>query len=127
MLDAVVRGRLSLGRLVTVYSANPAAALGLAGRKGALAPGADADVVLVDLEGRRTLADDQVLSKAGWTPFAGRELRGAVVTTLLRGVPVARARRAGRRAGDGRPRGSLTRPSVHRAPPLLNPRARRPT
>jgi dihydroorotase-like cyclic amidohydrolase len=89
MLDAVVRGRLSLGRLVAVYSANPAAVLGLAGRKGALATGADADVVLVDLEGRRTLADDQVLSKAGWTPYAGRELRGAVVTTLLRGVPVA--------------------------------------
>jgi dihydroorotase len=89
MLDAVVRGRLSLGRLVAVYSANPAAVLGLAGRKGALATGADADVVLVDLEGHRTLADDQVLSKAGWTPYAGRELRGAVVTTLLRGVPVA--------------------------------------
>ena len=89
MLDAVVRGRLSLSRLVAVYSANPAAVLGLVGRKGALVPGADADVVLVDLDGRRTLADDQVISKAGWTPYVGRELRGAVVTTLVRGTPVA--------------------------------------
>jgi len=89
MLDAVARGRLSLRRLATVYSATPAAVLGLGGRKGALAPGADADVVLVDLDGRRTLADEQVVSKAGWTPYAGLQLRGSVVATLLRGETVA--------------------------------------
>ncbi len=89
MLDAVGDGRLSLSRLVAVYSANPAAVLGLTGRKGTLAPGADADIVLVDPDGRRTLADEQVVSKAGWTPYAGRELRGAIVMTLLRGETVA--------------------------------------
>ena len=83
--------------------------------------------MLVDLEGRRTLADDQVLSKAGWTPYAGRELRGAVVTTLLRGVTVAEHGAPVAGPGTGAHVAPLTRPSVQPARPLLNPRARRPT
>ena len=86
--------------------------------------------MLVDLEGRSTLADDQVLSKAGWTPYAGRELRGAVVTTLLRGVPVAEHGAPVAEPGTGahvapRPADPAFRPA--RARPPLNPRARRPT
>jgi dihydroorotase (multifunctional complex type) len=90
MLDGVARGKLSFARLVQMYSANPAAALGLAGRKGALAPGADADIVLVDLSGRRVLADADVHSKARWTPYAGREVRGRVAMTFVGGTLVAR-------------------------------------
>jgi dihydroorotase len=37
----------------------------------------------------RTLSNGEVVSKAGWTPFAGREVRGRVVATLLRGVEIA--------------------------------------
>ena len=127
MLDAVVRGRLSLGRLVTVYSANPAAALGLAGRKGALAPGADADVVLVDLDGspdarRRPGALEGGLDPVRRSRAARCRRDDAAARRARRG-----ARRAGRGAGDGRLRGPLIRPSVHGAPPLLNPGARRPT
>ena len=45
-------------------------------RKGSLLPGADADLVLVDPSARRTLSNATVLSKAGWTPFDGREVTG---------------------------------------------------
>jgi dihydroorotase-like cyclic amidohydrolase len=63
-------------------------------RKGHLAPGADADVVLVDLSAERVLEDAAVVSKTGWTPYVGRRIKGRIVKTLSRGEVVAE---------DGRP------------------------
>lgn len=102
LLDAVAAGALDWERLVAVYSAGPAAALGLAGRKGAIAPGFDADVVLVDPAATRVLRDDDVRSKAGWTPYAGRAVRGAVAMTFLRGELVAEAGEVVAEPGTGR-------------------------
>lgn len=88
MLDAALAGRTSLERLVAAYAEAPARRYRLPG-KGRIAPGADADLVLVDPTAHRTLSNETVRSKAGWTPYAGREVRGEAVTTLLRGQPVA--------------------------------------
>jgi dihydroorotase (multifunctional complex type) len=91
LLDAVARGRLALEDVVRVYSETPARWYGLHPRKGCLAQGSDADVALVSLDGpARELRDDDVLSKAGWTPYAGRQIRGEVVGAWLRGAEVAR-------------------------------------
>jgi dihydroorotase-like cyclic amidohydrolase len=87
-----------LSRLVQVTAEMPARLYGLYPRKGTLQVGADADVVLVDLTKERTLRDEDVVSKAGWTPYAGRRVRGQVVATFVRGQQVA---------ADGRPTGSL--------------------
>ena len=89
LLDAAARGHLVYEDVVRVYSETPAKTYGLWPRKGRLAPGADADVVLVDPAARRTLSNDTILSKAGWTPFDGREVTGQVVRTYLRGRLVA--------------------------------------
>ena len=78
-------GRLSLARLVEVSSAAAARRFGLAGRKGALAVGHDADVVLVDPEAEWTVRGEELHSKAGWTPFEGRTFRGKVRRTFVRG------------------------------------------
>lgn len=85
MLTGVSEGKLSLERLVSARSESPAQAYGLYPQKGHLGIGADADIVLVDLEAERTIRDEDVVAKVGWTPFAGRKVRGRVVRTYVRG------------------------------------------
>jgi dihydroorotase len=74
---------LTRRRLVERMSAAPAALLGLK-HKGTLAPGADADLVVVDPDAAWTPAAP-FLSKSRNTPFAGRRLKGRAVTTLSEG------------------------------------------
>jgi dihydroorotase (multifunctional complex type) len=89
LLDAVARGHLAYEDVARVYCETPARTYGLWPRKGLLAPGSDADLVLVDPGARRVLRSEDMLSKAGWTPFHGREVSGQVVRTYLRGALVA--------------------------------------
>jgi dihydroorotase-like cyclic amidohydrolase len=102
LLDASSRGKLSLERVVELVSEFPARLYGLAERKGRLDPGADADLVLVDLSAERTLEDRNVVSKTGWTPYAGRRLRGRIVKTFSRGRLVAEAGKPVGEPGWGR-------------------------
>lgn len=100
LLDAAARGHLSYPDVARVYAEAPARAYGMWPRKGALQPGADADLVLVDPAARRTLRNDDVWSKAGWTPYDGREVTGRTEQTFLRGRLVAEnGRPAGERRG----------------------------
>ena len=89
LLNAAIEGRLSLERVVELVAETPARLYGLSPRKGRLEVGADADLVLVDLTSERVLDDDAVVSKAGWTPYAGRRINGRVVKTFCRGQLVA--------------------------------------
>ncbi|MXP23855.1 amidohydrolase family protein [Gordonia sp. HNM0687] len=89
LLDAAARDQLAYEDVVRVYCEKPAQIYGLWPRKGRLAVGADADILLVDPTAKRTLRNDDVLSKAGWTPYDGREVQGRVVQTFLRGQLIA--------------------------------------
>ena len=102
MLDSAGRGRLSYPRLVELYARMPAQIYGLYPKKGVLLPGSDADFVLVDPKAMYRLEDNAVISKAGWTPFAGRDLKGKVIATFVRGRRVAESGRCIERAGWGR-------------------------
>jgi allantoinase len=93
LIDAALTGRLGLQDLVRLTSAAPAARYGLAPRKGSLAPGSDADFVLVDPQGSWEVRDSDVISKAGWSPYAGRTFQGRIEATYLRGAPVAESGR----------------------------------
>jgi len=89
LLDAAARELLAYEDIARLYSETPARLYGLWPRKGAVAPGFDADLALVDPSAHRTLRSTEVFSKAGWTPYDGRPVTGRVVRTLLRGTPIA--------------------------------------
>jgi len=114
LIHAVRQGWVTLERVVDALCERPARLYGFFPRKGALIPGADADITLVDPNRSRVIRDDQVVSKAGWTPYAGMAVVGGPVMTFCRGRLVARDGRvqeapgwgrwlagAGRRAADG--------------------------
>ncbi|WP_147916290.1 dihydroorotase [Ruania zhangjianzhongii] len=89
LIDAAARGDLSFEDIARVYAEAPAQQYGLWPAKGRIGVGADADLVLVDPAARRTLRNEDVHSKAGWTPFDGREVQGTVLQTYLRGTLIA--------------------------------------
>jgi dihydroorotase len=101
-LTEVNRGRLSMERLAELMATTPARVFGLYPRKGAIIPGADADLAVVDLNRRAVISNDDVLSKCGWTPFDGREVHGLPVHTLVRGQFVMRDGTVVGRPGAGR-------------------------
>jgi dihydroorotase len=104
LLSAVRFGRLSLERLVSLCSEAPARILGLP-HKGRIEAGADADLVLFS-EGELTrVAPDELLSSAGWSPYADRETATKPDLVMVRGVVTARA---GRIVGDS-PQGRALR------------------
>jgi dihydroorotase len=84
MLDHVNAGRLSLERFVDLTSHGPARLFQIAG-KGRLAAGYDADFTIVDLKLRRTISNNWIASRCGWTPYDGFDVQGWPVGTLLRG------------------------------------------
>lgn len=87
MLTAASEDLIPLRRVVTSTSTQPAEIFQMP-RKGRIAPGADADLVLVNLDAQHVISDDEVLSKNGWTPYAGVEVRGVPVRTIVRGRTV---------------------------------------
>lgn len=102
LLDGAHAGRIPYERVVAAYAEGPARTYGLFPAKGTLHAGSDADVVLVDPGERWTVRDEDVLSKAGWSPFAGRTLTGRAVRTFLRGALVADGGRVLAEPGTGR-------------------------
>ena len=90
LLDGVATGKWTLSQVVEVRSEKPAMIYGLAGQKGFLRLGNDADLIFVDLKRKRRLDDTQILSKCGWTPYHGKEMTGDVALTMVRGKVVMR-------------------------------------
>jgi len=89
MLNHVNEGRLTLQRLVDLVCHGPARIFGIAA-KGRLTVGGDADITLVDLKKEHTFTDEEMASRCGWTPFAGKKVVGMPVGTIIRGNIVMR-------------------------------------
>jgi dihydropyrimidinase/dihydroorotase len=87
--DGVNRGRISLLRMVQVCCENTARIFGLYPKKGVIAPGSDADLVVVDMDRKVKVTNDMVHTSAGWTLWEGREMKGWPVMTVLRGKTIA--------------------------------------
>ncbi len=85
LLDCVARGKTSLERAVQISSENPARIYGLYPRKGSLEIGADADLVLVDLQAAYRLDGGDLHSRHPITPYDGWKVQGRPLATYLRG------------------------------------------
>ncbi len=82
----VAARRISLAGMCRALSENPAKLYGLYPRKGAVAPGSDADIVVYDPKADRVLRGEDLASRAGYTPFEGVLTSGSVRSVYLRGT-----------------------------------------
>jgi dihydroorotase (multifunctional complex type) len=108
LLLAVREGRLTLPRLVELTAAAPARLFHLAG-KGSVAPGYDADIVLLDPAGETVVRPERWQTKAKGTPFAAWSLPGRIVTLWRRGEICVDGGDLHMTAGSGRQVGPRTR------------------
>jgi len=90
MMDHVASGRLTLEDVVRLMSENPARVFGLHPKKGHLYPGADADLVLIDMAGETEVDVDglHTRGKAAAKLFDGMQLQGRIIQTMVRGKTV---------------------------------------
>jgi len=86
--QAVVDGRISRRRWVEIASATPARMFGLYPRKGTIAPGADADIVVYDPDATQTLSAATHHMNVDYSAYEGLRVRGKAVTVLSRGTVV---------------------------------------
>lgn len=107
MFTGVTLGHLSLSRWVDIVATGPARMFGMFPRKGTIAPGADADIVLFNPCRPHTISVESHLMNVDYSVYEGREVPGSVDTVLLRGRVIVRDRVWVGSRGDGRfiPRG----------------------
>jgi dihydroorotase len=84
LLDHMNQGKLTLQRLIDLTSAGAQRLFNLSG-KGRIALGYDADFTVVDLKAKRTIEENWLKSKCGWSPFTGMSVTGWPMATIVRG------------------------------------------
>jgi dihydropyrimidinase len=100
--DGGVRaGKISLNRFVDLTSTSPAKIFGLFPRKGTIAPGSDADIVIFDPNRTTTLGAKTLHMKVDYNPYEGRQVTGVTETVLSRGTVIIDQGRFVGRAGAG--------------------------
>jgi dihydropyrimidinase len=99
--EGVARGRISLQTFVSAFATTPARLFGLYPRKGTIAVGSDADLLLLDPAATQIIDERALHSRAGYDPFNGFQVRGVPRVTLSRGEVIARDGQLLSRAGRG--------------------------
>ena len=90
LYKGVRAGQLTLNHFVELASTMPAKLFGLFPRKGAIAPGSDADLVIFDPDKRLTISAANQHQRVDYTPYEGIEVQGVPETVLLRGRVIVR-------------------------------------
>jgi dihydropyrimidinase len=97
----VLPGRISLNRFVELTSTSPAKIFGLFPRKGTIAPGSDADIVVFDPARKTRLSAKTLHMNVDYNPYEGREVTGVVDTVVSRGRVIVDGGTFTGRAGAG--------------------------
>jgi dihydropyrimidinase len=97
----VRQGRISLNRMVELLSTNPAKYFGLFPRKGTIAVGSDADLVVFDPDKKVTISADGQHSRCDYNLYEGTEVTGSPEIVLLRGKVIVDGDEFLGRAGEG--------------------------
>jgi len=84
MLTHMKAGKCTLAEIQTWMSDGPARIYGIP-NKGRIEEGFDADLVLVDLDHSHEVRDEEVFSRAGWSPYSGLQLSGWPLYTMVGG------------------------------------------
>jgi dihydropyrimidinase len=99
--EGVSKGRISVNTFAAVFATNPARIFGLYPRKGTIAVGSDADLVVFDPRRTKTIDARRLHSRAGYDPFEGHQVTGVPTLTISRGEVIARDGELLSRAGRG--------------------------
>ncbi|GAA2728903.1 dihydropyrimidinase [Streptomyces nogalater] len=99
--QAVVDGRISRRRWIEIACATPARMFGLYPKKGTIAPGADADIVIYDPHAEQVMSAATHHMNVDYSAYEGKRVTGRVETVLSRGEPVIDQREYTGRAGHG--------------------------
>jgi allantoinase len=100
--EGVMRRGVPLGTLLHALCEGPATRYGLAGRKGAIVLGADADLVVFDPNEHWRIDERELVCQAGWSPYHGRDVTGRVKQVLVRGTTVFAGGEVRAQPGGGR-------------------------
>ena len=93
--EGVATGKISVATFVEVTSTTAARLFGMYPRKGTIAPGSDADIVIWNPNDTRTIDGSTMHSNAGYSPYDGWQITGWPELTMSRGEIVARATETG--------------------------------
>ena len=99
--EGVTAGRLTLEQFVAVSATNAAKLFGLYPRKGTIAVGSDADLALWDPAAMRPIRDEDMLSRSGYSTYAGTEVTGWPTLTIRRGEILYRGGQVSGTPGSG--------------------------
>jgi len=102
IFQGVAADRISKERWVELTSTTPARMFGLYGRKGVIAPGADADIVVYDPQATQTISAETHHMNVDYSAYEGMEITGRVETVLSRGSVVIRDGSFHGKPGHGR-------------------------
>jgi dihydroorotase len=87
MLNAVNEGKISLGKVIELYSETPAKIFRIK-NKGKIEVGYDADFSIIDMDKKWVIKEEDTISKCAWTPYNNWEIKGSIEATYVRGSKV---------------------------------------
>lgn len=89
LTEGLNKGRIKIERLVQLMSENPARIFGMYPKKGAISPGSDADIVIIDPKREWTITAEAIKSRSDFSIYEGKKAKGRAIKTFVRGKLVA--------------------------------------